>query len=244
MCEIYEETLLLGSEHVNMQRELRTSSLFSILQNVSIRHTEALDMGSDKTLDRGLLWVVVRQHVLISRIPVYNERITVRTWPGDTLHVLFPRSYEILDKNGESLVRASAVWTLIGEESRSFVFPDEHGILIRGVTTGRELPFPTRVKAAPTERSFSFSVPYSYIDLNGHMNNAHYFDLAEDHTAAAAGGKKLREIEIEYMHEVLGTQTLTVGLSETETTCYLSGSQEKPCFRMLLRYDPDAKAAP
>ena len=52
---IYRKELLLRSEHVDMYRRLRTSELFRLLQEASIRHTEELGMGRDKTLDRGVL---------------------------------------------------------------------------------------------------------------------------------------------------------------------------------------------
>ena len=88
---MYERQLLLGSEHVDCFRRMRTSALFELLQVVSIRHTEELGMGREKTLDKGLLWVVARMHAQIGRKPEYDERITVRTWPGETMHVVETR---------------------------------------------------------------------------------------------------------------------------------------------------------
>ena len=65
MSGIYERELLLGSEHVDCFQRLRLSTLFELLQTASIRHTEALVMGRDKTLYRGLLWIIARQYVVI-----------------------------------------------------------------------------------------------------------------------------------------------------------------------------------
>ena len=52
MSEIYTERLTLRSRDVDMFRRLRTSELFKLLQEASIRHTEQLGMGRDKTLDK------------------------------------------------------------------------------------------------------------------------------------------------------------------------------------------------
>ena len=101
MSGVYERPLLLGSEHVDCFRRLRVSTLFELLQTASIRHTEELGVRRDKTLDRGLLWVVARQHVVVERMPAYDERIIVRSWPGETLRVLFPRYYELVSERGE-----------------------------------------------------------------------------------------------------------------------------------------------
>ena len=54
---------------VSFNRKLRPSSLFSVMQEASIDHTEALGAGRAKTLDRGFLWVITRQKVEINRLP-------------------------------------------------------------------------------------------------------------------------------------------------------------------------------
>ena len=237
MSGIYERSLLLGSEHVDCFRRLRTSTLFELLQTASIRHTEELGVGRDKTLDRGLLWVNVRQYVLIARMPAYDERITLRSWPGRTLRVLFPRYYEILSERGEPLVRGSAVWSLMNAESRTAAFPDEHCIEIAGTETGRELPYLTRILTTETPNRFDFTVPYSYVDLNGHMNNTRYFDLIEDRLPAVKAGKLLREIHTEYAAEAKLDAVLHVAWGEEKDRYYVNASTDRTCFRMGLRYE-------
>ena len=207
---MYERQLLLGSEHVDCFRRMRTSALFELLQVVSIRHTEELGMGREKTLDKGLLWVVARMHAQIGRKPEYDERITVRTWPGETMHVLFPRYYEILSEQGETIVRASAVWSLMDAAARSAVFPEEHGISIPGEERGGELPWLVPVRPLDAVHRETFSVPYSYVDINGHLNNTRYFDLAEDSIPAAVEGRPLREVTAEYNREVRLGETLSL----------------------------------
>ncbi|MBQ7465432.1 MAG: hypothetical protein IJS55_02805, partial [Oscillospiraceae bacterium] len=167
MVDCYRRALLLGSQHVDCCRRLRTSTLFALLQNAAIRHTESLGMGRDKTLDRGLLWVVGRQYVEIARMPEYDQRIVHTSWPGDTLRVLFPRYDEMTDEAGNTLLRASAVWTLMDGESRSVAFPEEYGGAIPGVTRGDELPRLPKIVPIPTAESFTVTVPYSYVDING-----------------------------------------------------------------------------
>ena len=88
---VYREELLLRSKDVDMFRRLRSSELFRLLQEASIRHTEQLGMGRDKTLDKGVLWVLLMQRAEIARMPEYDERVVLKSWPGKTMHLLFPR---------------------------------------------------------------------------------------------------------------------------------------------------------
>ncbi|MBR3296794.1 MAG: hypothetical protein IKI65_03025 [Firmicutes bacterium] len=236
MGDFYERQLLLGSEHVDCFRRLKTSTLFELLQTASIRHTEELGMGREKTLDRGLLWVITRQHVLIDRWPVYDERVTVRSWPGDTMHVLFPRYYEILSEDGTVLIRAAALWNLIDMQTRSVAFPDEYGVQIAGVDTGREIPYISRIRALPLTGKRSFTVPYSYVDLNGHMNNTRYFDLVEDSIPASAEGRVLAEICAEYSSEARMGSELKIEWGSEDGLFYVTGSTDRLCFKMGLSY--------
>jgi acyl-ACP thioesterase len=87
---IYSEKFTLANKDVDLYRRLRTSRLFEMLQAVSVTHTEQLGAGRQQTLDHGILWVVIQQSIQIQRMPAYEETITIETWPGRTMHVLFP----------------------------------------------------------------------------------------------------------------------------------------------------------
>ena len=233
---IYRQELLLRSKHVDMYRRLRTSELMRLLQEASIRHTEELGMGRDKTLDRGILWVLGLQRMEITRMPEYDETVVLKSWPGKTMHVLFPRYYSLETADGEPLLRASALWTLVDAEKRKMVFPEKAGIVIDGVVTGEEIPLPSPPSRLNFDHSSLFTVPYSYVDLNGHMNNTRYFDLAEDVTGAAADGKTLASIQMEYVSEARLGQELKVLWGQEGTRYYVTGEADQCVFRMGLSY--------
>ena len=231
------ERLKLRSRDVDMFRRLRTSELFKLLQEASIRHTEALGMGREKTLDKGILWVLLMQRAEITRMPCYDEEIVLRSWPGTTMHLLFPRYYSLETAAGEKLLKASALWSLVDAESRKVVFPERYGIEIAGVTTGEEIALPSAIRKQDCSHERDFTVPYSFVDLNGHMNNTRYFDLAEDCVGAAARGLALSEVRTEYVSEVRFGETVRLRWSGDEGEVFLTGDcGEKTAFRMVLRY--------
>lgn len=104
------------ADDVTMFRKLRPSVLLRLIQEISIAHTEALGAGREKTLDKGVLWVVARMKIEINRLPSYDETVTLESFAGKTLRVLFPRYYAMLDESGNTLVKASAVWLLMDEK--------------------------------------------------------------------------------------------------------------------------------
>ncbi len=234
---LYEKRLRLRSSDVDMHRRLRTSVLFSLMQEAAIAHTEQLGMGRDKTLDKGLLWVVTLQTARIARMPEYDEEIVLRSWPGKTMHVLFPRYCAFDTADGEPLIRASALWTLVDEQTRRFVFPEKHGIVIEGAVTGDEIPIPSAPRALPCTEERDFTVPYSYVDLNGHMNNTRYFDLAEDCLPAPAEGRRLTAIQTEFVREARFGERFPLRWGQEGSRWYFTGGGEKTLFRMSFAYE-------
>lgn len=177
----YRRTLRLKSEHVDCFRTLRLSVLMRLFQECCIAHTEELGMGREKTLDRGLLWVVISEMIEIQRMPVYDEEITLVCYPGKTLHFFFPRQLTALDRNGKEIIRIGAVWSLIDEKTRRLVDPGENGIVIEG----EDRPSDIRPPLSLPDIELPFSEPgrcavYSLVDINGHVNNTHYMDMALD----------------------------------------------------------------
>ena len=233
---VWSRELRLLNRDVDLYRRLHLSRLFELFQEASIAHTQALGMGREKTLDRGLLWVVTRQQALIRRMPEYDEQLRLLTWPGETMHLFFPRQYRLETPEGKTLVRGSALWMLVDRETRRFVFPENHGIVIPGLCTDEDLPLPPAPAALPTEEERSFTVPYSYVDMNGHMNNTRYFDLAEDCLGAAAGGRELIEAAVEYKNEARLGEELSLRWGREKERYYLTGTGNRPVFNLSLTY--------
>ena len=233
----YEKKLRLRSSDVDMHRRLRTSVLFGLMQEAAIAHTEQLGMGREKTLDRGALWIVTLQAAEIRRMPEYDEEVVLRSWPGRTMHVLFPRFCALDTARGEPLVRASALWTLIDSRTRRLVFPERLGVGIEGVSLPEdEIPLPSAPVPIPAEETRDFTVPFSYVDLNGHMNNTRYFDLAEDCIPAAAEGRVLRAVGTEFSREARFGESFPLRWGHDGDRWYLTGGGGKPIFRMSFTY--------
>lgn len=151
--------------------------------------------------------------------------------------MLFPRHYSMETAAGEPLLKASAIWCLVDAKSRKVVFPEKYGVQIDGAETGEEIELPRPIRKLDCTETRVFTVPYSYVDLNGHMNNARYFDLAEDSIPAAAAGEKLRLVCAEYSNEAHLGEQLRLRWSREDRRCYMEGGAEKTCFRMLLEYN-------
>lgn len=235
--EAYQTERKLLTSDVDLHRRLRLSRLLTLLQEAAIAHTEQLGAGREKTLDRGLLWVVTLQQVNVNRLPLYDEAVRLTSVPGEMQHVFFPRHTRLTDADGRVLLTAAAWWALMDAETRTMVFPDEAGIRIPGQTPDWETFIPRPPKLPAEGRTRTFTVPYSYADLNGHMNNTRYLDLAEDGMPAPLRDAAIREIRTEYTGEAKPGAALTLTDRAENDTYLLTGAADKRLFRLSLRYD-------
>ena len=234
---MYRQDFQVLSCDVDSARRLRLSTLFTKLQEAAIAHTIELGITREKTLDQGLLWAVTQYHALFHRLPEYDEKVSLLSWPGKTMHLYFPRYFRLVDAKGSVLFEAVSYWVLIDEKTRALVFPESHDIYIKEIVTGNELAMPGRLRRQEAESSCSFKVPYSYIDLNGHMNNARYYDLAMDLMPEALRRRSPCELTSEHIGEARLGDTLSVACAASDDSFYICGEKDKPVFRMKLRFE-------
>ena len=232
----FERDYRIAYSDTDVKRRLRLSRLFTLLQEAAMDHATLLGAGRESTLDRGILWIVTLQQAIICRMPVYDEPVQIVTWPGKPRHLLLPRYYRVTDEQGNALIEASSLWALMDADTRKAVFPEQCGIAVPGMITGYESPLPRPPQSPATDETAIFTVPYSYVDQNGHMNNTRDFDLAEDSVGAAAAGKLLRGVSVEYQNEARLSQTLHLRWSGEDGSVYLCGETDRPVFRMRLEY--------
>lgn len=235
---VYSTHRKLLADDVTMYRDLRLSVLMRWLQEISIAHTEALGAGRAKTLDKGALWVVCRVRLEIENLPCYDETVTLSSWAGDTMRVLFPRYYEMTDESGTPLVKASAVWLLMDAKKRKMVFPENYDVVVPGIVTGNEIPLSFGVSLPKQQQSKRFKVAYSQVDINGHMNNAKYLDcmddvLGKDYLASHA----LKTLEVEFKSEIkYGASVRLEYTLDKDDLTMIGYVRKRPCFELKASF--------
>ena len=223
---------------VNMFGKLRPARLLELIQTVSGLHAEKLGFGSGVLGPKKLSWVVVRQRIEISRMPREEEILHFTTWPGKGVHGLFPRYMEIRDEAGKSLIRSCFLWVILDLESRVMIQPAAYGL---------EMPVPEREALMPLPRlpkqllpqigRASFTVPYSFIDTVGHLNNTRYVEIAENYLEAPRLGQEPRELIIEFTHELKLDETMDLTIGNEGSRCSVKGMKaDAPVFTLFITY--------
>ena len=107
---------------------------------------------------------------------------------------------------------------------------------IEGTEVEGQCAIPRPPRAIPQTSESRYTVTYSVLDLNGHMNNTRYFDLMQDALYDLKKGAPPKLILCEYNGEARLGDDILVKFGEADSEVYLTGEAEKRLFRMRLTY--------
>lgn len=234
---IYEKHYTILDSQVKANGELKASALFSILQDVAESHITEIGLGNDVTMPMGLLWVLANQEAEIGRLPVADETIVVKTWMDDTRLTFFPRYYVVEAANGERLIEACAFWALMNSETREIVNPNDYGIVAEGAGIKSKTKIPKTPRALEFTGTSHSTIKQEYIDKNGHMNNARYFDIIDEALAEEWQGLSPTHINARYLSEALLDDKLEILWGSSEKKFYvLCRSERLEHFKLEISF--------
>lgn len=226
------------ASHCDANRELKLSALMALCEEASIADTTRLHMGREKTLDKGILWVILRMGFKIKRMPQYDEKCKLISYPERSSHGLFPRYYIIKSANNEVLLEGEAIWTLIDEKTRRPVNAKEYGIHISARSFVKDFDVPMGVIKMDIDGEKEYLVCYSDLDLNGHLTNTRYGDILLNlHDECFYKGHRLSDFVLSFTKEVKEGETLKLRYGQKGDTLYVKGGTiEGEAFESRLSF--------
>ncbi|AGC67979.1 acyl-ACP thioesterase [Thermoclostridium stercorarium subsp. stercorarium DSM 8532] len=246
---VYRNSYIVGYRDVDFNNDLRLSSLFGYFQDTAIMNVEKLGIGVNTLSEKySVSWVLTKILVEINRIPKWNEKITVETWPHRPKKFEFDRDFRVRDDNGNIIAAAISNWVLLDLKTREI----RKSEIISGdyppleFTDERALEGRLRKlrPAGEPEVVYKRVLGYSDTDANGHINNAKYIDFIMDCFSIEEHKKhSVRSIQVNYLKEVFPGDTLILyrdvsGAGSNQV--YIEGINEadqKPAFSAELKFD-------
>lgn len=189
--------------------------IMNYLQDCTNFQSEALGVGVKYMDSVGKAWVIISYKIQLNKPILLGQDIWVGTTPTEFGHVMASRQFFIKDDKGEYLVKADSIWVLIDLESRK---PDR--ITEKDCEKYKLEKAFDDVKASrkiklskDAERLPEFKVKRTYIDNNGHMNNADYLRAAAEFLPPDF---ECRELQVIYSKEALEGETIIPYLHKEE----------------------------
>ncbi|MFA6100665.1 MAG: acyl-ACP thioesterase domain-containing protein [Victivallaceae bacterium] len=209
---VWHESFEARHSEVDADGRLKLRALADYLQEAAARHAAHIGVGCDALARQNLLWVLSRIAIVIENQPGPGDRLEVETWPRTPEKLFAMREFSVYGENGLPVCRASSAWLLL--DAKSFR-PKKIETLDSAIPRNEEKPFLTKtlpkIEQAECTEVFTQQIRPSAIDINGHLNNAEYFALAQDALAMYTGSRSaVHEIRVNFVADLKSGETVTV----------------------------------
>lgn len=178
---IFNEKFKIQSKDIGKGNCIKNRGILEIFENIATHHSDLAGYGPNDIEKTQMSWVLLDWKVKVLKRPQYGQILNVNTWGRTMKKVYTYRDFEMYDEENELCVIGTSKWTLVNiNTGRIEKLTDEiyekYQLEEKDVFNIGELD---KIKI-PEEYSneIIYKVSRRDIDLNGHMHNLYYLDLA------------------------------------------------------------------
>ncbi len=197
---VFTESFKIRSSEVRPDGKAKLQTLCDLLQEIAGNHALALNFDVTQLNNNGLTWMLHRLNIQVKKYPGWRETVTVKTWPsgGDKLRAY--RDFLVLDEEGNTLLKAISYWLMIDLNNRRPVRMPQEVLDLAPDNVEHALPLKSPRLNSPTniETNKVFSVRYSDLDVNRHVNNVIYVEWM---TETLPANRLVKKLQIEFKAE-------------------------------------------
>ncbi|MBE6335947.1 MAG: hypothetical protein E7066_04650 [Lentimicrobiaceae bacterium] len=219
-------TTVLSGQCDSLMR-LRTEAILMSFQDVASRHAMFLGIDDFSLLEKdNAMWVITKTKVKINKLPLWNDDVSIRTWPMGADGVRCNRCYQII-KDNEILINGITEWVIIDATTRTLrkvettSYPND----IDWITEKSIEEKFRRFKDDFTENDVVYKrlIRSGDIDVTHHTNNVTYITMLLDtFSVKELENMSLKEIEVSYINESFEGETLSIYRKKREDGTYFS----------------------
>lgn len=220
---------------------MRIGDLARQMQMITEKHFDQdAGLSIDELTAQGKSWIISWTDILINRLPKTGEKILMRIWPGKNKAMMYSRKYAFYTMSGEPLLTTASLFLLMDQNTRAVAEPSGQMKTLQPIEIAGEPKHPKMRLSFPAEyknKAVRVVVP-GEIDYNGHLNNSHYLDWAEELLDDSYMEKQEpKEIWVQYTKELRVGQQALLQFTWEEDTMYLRGSNgENESFLLRLTF--------
>ena len=202
---------------VDFRSKLKLPNLVNYILNCAGYHADFCHYGLSDLQKHDYSWVLIRVAIEMDRYPKMYEKVHVQTWVEGFIKIFSKRNYAFLDADGKILGYARTIWAVIDNKTRKAVniseILDKQAILEKDCPIDRIRNIPAISESDVAKEQFT--VKYSDIDMNQHLNSSKYVEhILDAFTLHKFVHRDIERFEIDYMAESLFNETISLHKEE------------------------------
>lgn len=201
---IREDKFIVRTYECQSNGNIKIYSLMQYLQENASVHADQLGFGNNWLREINCYWVLSNIRMEISIFPKWNDEVTIRTWPSGNTRLIATREFVGKERDGHELFRASSEWMVLDRHTnrpKNLSRLNMSSLAVGPKVIEKEID---RLKPIDNYTQVEqISVPYSSIDLNGHVNNTEFVRWGIDALRAKFKFEgDIRSLQVTYLAEV------------------------------------------
>jgi medium-chain acyl-[acyl-carrier-protein] hydrolase len=177
---IFEHDFDFSIRNINKNTELTNKAILGFFEDIGGYQSDIAGYGLKDIEKTRLSWVLLHWKVKVLKRIKYGDELHVKTWSRGAVRACCYRDYEIYNKEGELCVIATSRWALIHLEKGLMRLTDE--LVDKYQTENKavfeDFHFDKLKEPENSNLALEYTVQRRDIDINNHMHNLCYLDLA------------------------------------------------------------------
>ena len=145
-------------------------------------HAQRLGFGYEQILKDNVVWVLSRLSIQMDEYPGQNQDLTVETWIETVTRYFTQRCFCFINQSGKIIGYARTIWAAIDLLTRRPIDIQEwRPDMEKYIESEKQCPIEKMGKIPTVEgidSCMGYTVRYSDIDINKHINSAKYIEHA------------------------------------------------------------------
>lgn len=180
---IVKDIFKIGVKDIDKEFKISNKTILEIFENIGGYHSDLIGYGTLDIPKTNRSWVLLEWQLQVINRPRYGEKLEVKTWARKCSKFFTYRDFEIYNENNEKCIIGTSKWTWVDAKTGKmekidsnidekygaeeiYVFPEEE---ISKINEPKDYTI-----------SKTYTVERRDIDINNHMHNIYYLDLAEE----------------------------------------------------------------
>ena len=204
---IVEQEYRVKLSEIGQDNKITNKAILSDFEDVGGIHSNIAGYGVLDIPTTHLTWLLLDWRLQVIRRPNYSEKIKVKTWSRHALKCYAFRDFEVCDEQGNIIAIAASKWVLVDSEKGKIVRVSDEVLASYNPEIDKKVfeneQFDKILEPENFEKETIYTVKRADIDVNEHMHNLNYLDLANEALPNEVYTKgDLNNVRISYKKEI------------------------------------------
>lgn len=211
---IFEQDFKMGVKDIGKNNLIKNRSILEMLENIGAYHSDKVGYGANDVPQTKVVWILLGWKLNVIKRLKYGQTIHVKTWGRDVAKATTYRDFELYDEQNNLWAIATSKWALVNSENGRLTriteeMKNKFDMETKSIFENREI----KKIQLPSEQNYTNSIDYTVtrrdIDINGHMHNLYYLDIAYEALPEEVYlNRPYNNVQIQYKKEVKQGETV------------------------------------